>query len=174
MQRYLTFVVLFISISATKAQEVTERSSPLALARARYKDAYIKITYSQPAKNGREIFGKLVPYGQIWRTGANEATEILLTKNILINNQLLKAGVYTIFTIPNKDKWTVVINSDFGLFGSYNYNPKLDVFRFDVPVQQLNVVYEPLTIQIDQRNELANILIMWDNVSIAIPIKFFN
>lgn len=174
MYKYIT-LLLCVFLTDVYAQQPAERTSPLSLARARYKDAYIKITYSQPYKQGREIFGKLVPYGQVWRTGANEATEIFITKNILINNQLLKAGVYTLFTIPEKDKWTIIINSDFGLFGSYNYNPKLDVLKFDVPVQQLNnVVYEPLTIRIDQRNELADILIMWDRVSVSIPIKFTN
>ena len=114
-------------------KQVKSRPSPLAIVAIRYKDAYIKITYSQPQKKGREIFGKLVPYDQVWRTGANEATELTTTKNIQINGTLLKAGTYSLFTIPQKDSWTIIINSEVGLWGAYNYNSKLDVMRFDVP-----------------------------------------
>ena len=127
---YLIIILLLI-VCYSQAQEVVKpRPSPAAVVSMRFKDAYVKITYSQPHKNGREVFGKLVPYGQVWRTGANETTEITLTKDILLNGQLLKAGTYSIFTIPEKEKWTIIINSDLGLWGAYNYNPKMDVIRF--------------------------------------------
>jgi hypothetical protein len=145
------------------------------MATARYKSTYVKITYSQPHKRNREIFGKLVPFGQVWRTGANEATEITCTKDIIINNTLLKAGTYSLFTIPEKDKWSIIINTDLGLWGSYNYNAKQDVFRFTVPTRSTGeVLYEPFTIQIDQRNEVADLLILWDKTKVSIPIKFIN
>jgi hypothetical protein len=141
----------------------------------RYKDAYVKVVYSQPHKRGREVFGNLVPYGQLWRMGANEATEITLTKDMLINNQIVKAGTYSLFSIPEKEKWTIILNSEPGLWGSYNYNEKFDVMRFDVPVQITNNVnYEPFTLQFDQKNELADLLILWDNIKVSIPIKFIN
>jgi hypothetical protein len=174
MLKFFSFTILWFAFYAPYAQEaVSERPSPVNIARARYKDSYIKITYSQPHKNGREIFGKLVPYGQVWRTGANESTEITISRNVIINNQVLKAGTYTLFTIPDKEKWTIIINSDFGLWGAYNYNQKRDIIRFDVPVHTLNnIVYEPFTIQIDQKNELADILIFWDRVKVIVPLKF--
>jgi hypothetical protein len=158
------------------AQEaLMPKPSPMTSINMKYKDAYVKITYSQPHKRGREIFGKLVPYGEVWRAGANEATEITLTRDLLINNMPLKAGTYSIFTIPEKDRWTIIINAELGLWGSYNYNSKLDVMRFDVPVQTpSNVVYEPFTMKFDQKNELANLLMFWDNVAISIPVKFTN
>jgi hypothetical protein len=112
-------------ISSFSQETFKSRVSPLALTSARFKDAYVKITYSQPQKRGREIFGKLVPYGEIWRTGANEATEITVTKNIQVNNQLLKAGTYSIFTIPGPDKWTIIFNADIGLWGAYNWTSSL-------------------------------------------------
>jgi hypothetical protein len=156
-------------------ESLPPRSSPMSSINMRYKDAYVKITYSQPHKRGREIFGMLVPYGEVWRTGANEATEITLTRDMLINNQVLKAGTYSIFTIPQPDKWTLIINAEQGLWGSYNYNSKLDVMRFDIPVQTIgNVIYEPFTLQFDQKNELADLLILWDNVKVIVPLKFIN
>jgi hypothetical protein len=156
-------------------EAVTPKPSPLALIKMRYKDAYVRITYSQPHKNGREIFGKLVPYGQVWRTGANDATEITATKDIMFGNILLKAGSYSLFSIPEKDNWTIIVNSDLGLWGSYNYNEKLDVMRFQVPSSKLEgVVYEPFTIKFEQRNEAADMIILWDDVKVVVPIKFIN
>ncbi len=169
------FFLAFQSVSSAQTA-VTPRPSPLAIVNARYKEAYFKITYSQPHKKGREIFGKLVPFGKVWRTGANEATELTITKNIQINGSLLVAGSYSIFTIPEKDKWTIIINSDLGMWGAYNYNEALDVMRFEVPVQQIpgDTVYEPFTIQLNQRNELADLQMMWDKTKVSIPLKFLN
>lgn len=168
---------LTITIASAVAQDrVTPRPSPLAIVNTRYKDCYFKITYSQPHKNGREVFGKLVPFGKVWRTGANEATEITVTRNIQINGTLLPAGTYSLFTIPDKDKWTIILNSDLGMWGSYNYNPNLDVLRFDVPAEPIlgNLVYEAFTIKLDQRNEIADLYLLWDKTRITIPIKFIN
>ncbi len=168
--------LLMIVVSAySQQQREGERPSPLAIANLRYKDGYVKVTYSQPKKHGREIFGKLVPYGKVWRTGANEATEITTTRNITLNGLLLKAGTYSIFTIPEKDKWTIMINSELGLWGSYNHNPKLDILRFDIPVQRVTAeTYELFTITLDPHSESADLLFRWDNVKVIIPIKFLN
>jgi Protein of unknown function (DUF2911) len=173
----LQCLILTIALSArAQPQETSEpmRPSPLAIASLRYKDAYVKITYSRPMKRGREIFGKVVPYGKVWRTGANEATEITTTKNITLNGFLLKAGTYSLFTVPDKDKWTIVVNSELGLWGSYNHNPKLDVLRFDVPVQTADRVYEAFTIELESRNESADLKLLWDKVKVLVPVKFLN
>jgi hypothetical protein len=149
------------------------RPSPTALATIRYKDTYIKITYCQPHKRGRLIFGGLVPYGQVWRTGANEATEITLTRDIFISGILLQAGTYSLFTIPEKENWIIILNKELGLWGSYNYNSKLDQLRFVMPVQTLSdEVVEVFTIQFDQRNNMADLLLLWDKTKISIPIQF--
>jgi hypothetical protein len=88
---------------------------------------------------------------------------------------VLKAGTYSLFTIPDKEKWTIIVNGEVGLWGSYNYNQKLDVMRFEVPVQRMEgTAYEPLTLQFDQKNNMADLLIMWDRIKVAIPIKFIN
>jgi hypothetical protein len=175
LRKIFLFALLTVPFACQSQAPEQDRQSPMAVASMRYKDAYVKITYSRPQKNGREIFGKLVPYGQLWRTGANEATEITVTKNVQINGSLLKAGTYTIFSIPNKDKWTIVINTEVGLWGSYNYNSKLDEMRFDIPVQQVTGESSELfTIKFDQRNELADLIMTWDHVKVSIPFKFIN
>lgn len=168
-------LLLFTFAFDVQGQETFKsRSSPLALTFMRFQDAYVKIIYSQPQKRSREIFGKLVPYGQVWRTGANEATEITLTKDMLVNDQLLKAGTYTIFTIPDAEKWVIIVNTDVGLWGAYNYNPKLDIMRFDVPIALNDTSFEAFTMIFDQRNDVASLLIMWDKVKVSIPFKFIN
>jgi len=168
-------VYLLLLTPCLKAQEILKlRPSPLAISSVRYKDNYIKITYSQPQRKGREIFGELVPFGAVWRTGANEATEITTTRDILIDSILLKAGTYSIFTIPEKDKWTIIINADTGMWGAYNYNAEKDVFRFDVPVQSTDEIYEPFTIILDHRNDLADLLMIWDKTKVSLPVKFIN
>jgi hypothetical protein len=175
--RYLfTMIVIAAGVTSGLGQEALKpRSSPLALTTARSKATYVKITYSQPHKRNREIFGSLVPYGQVWRLGANEATELTTTKDIIINSILLKAGTYSLFCIPEKDKWTIIVNSDLGLWGSYNYNIKQDVFRFSVPVQSTGeVIFEPFTISFDQKTDMADLLITWDKTKVSIPIKFIH
>lgn len=166
-------LLLMLMMAKTTAQEsIRPRPSPLALATVRYKDTYVKITYSRPQKRGREIFGKLVPYDEVWRTGANEATELTTTRDLIINGTLLPAGSYSIFTIPRPEQWTIIINKDLGLWGAYNYNPKMDVMRFDVKVMTLDTPVETFTIQFEQKNNAADLLMMWDNVKVSIPIQF--
>lgn len=169
----LLITLLLITEVGYSQLAINPRPSPLAIATARYKDTYLKIVYSQPHKRGREIFGKTVPYNQVWRTGANETTEITITKDILISNQPLKAGTYSLLTIPNKDTWTIIINSDVGMWGSYNYNVKQDVLRFEASVETLtDVVYEPFTILIDQKTDKATISLLWDKTKVTFPIQF--
>ncbi len=164
---------LLFSLTAFAQEAVKPRPSPLAIVSARYKDTYLKITYSQPSKRDREVFGQLVPFNQVWRTGANEATEMTITRDMKINGIDLKAGNYSIFTIPEKDKWTILLNSDLGLWGAYNYTTKMDVLKFDVPVVPLtDVVYESFTIIIDQKNDKADLLMAWDTTKVIIPIQF--
>ncbi len=166
------FLLLLHGVAAAQ-DAVPARPSPVQIVTARYKDTYLKITYGQPQKKGRKVFGQLVPYDQLWRTGANEATEITITRDIQINQQLLKAGTYSLFTIPGKEKWVIILNSDVGLWGSYNYNSKKDVLRFEVPAgASQGVVFEPFTISIDAKNEKATLTLAWDTTQISIPVQF--
>ncbi len=173
MKSGLIAALLLASLTAAAQDGVKPRPSPLAIVSSRYKDTYLKITYSQPHKHGRVIFGGLVPFGQVWRTGANEATELTVTRDVKINGMELKAGTYSFFTIPGRETWTVILNSDLGLWGSYNYNSKLDVLRFDVPATTVNeFVYEAFTILIDPRNANADLVLAWDRTKVIIPLQF--
>jgi len=170
----LSVLFLFSSTFSFAQDALKPRTSPLTIVTAHYKNTYLKITYSQPQKRGREIFGKTVPYDQVWRTGANEATELTVTNDILINGTALKGGTYSLFTIPGKEKWGIIFNSELGLWGASNYNPKMDVLRFDTPVKSTpeNMVYEPFTIRIDQKTDSAEIFLLWDKIQVSFPVQF--
>lgn len=160
-------------ISDTYAQEALKpRPSPLEMVTMKYEDVYMKVTYGRPHKRGRKIFGDLQPYGEIWRTGANEATEVTITRAIKMGGHTLKAGTYTLFTIPYQEHWTIILNSELGQWGAYNYNDKFDVLRFDVPVTHMDMVYEPFTIAFEQKAQSAELVMMWDQTKIIIPIDF--
>ncbi len=133
---------------------------------------YIKAVYGQPLKRGREVFGALEPYGRVWRTGANEATEITTTKDLRIGGKTLKAGTYTLFTIPQKDKWKVLFNSDLGQWGAFKYDPAKDVLVTEVPVSQTPETYEAFTIRFDETRTGADMVLVWDKTRVAVPLTF--
>lgn len=170
----LLFILILFSTEVVAQEAIKPRPSPTSIVTMKYEDTYVKITYSQPHKRGRQIFGGLVPYNQVWRTGANEATEITTTGNLIINEQVLPAGTYSIFSIPEMHKWTVIISAQIGLWGAYNYNEKFDVMRIDAPVNSTrdNVVWEPFTIEFEQKNDEADLVMQWDQTRVNIPMKF--
>lgn len=166
-------LLILISLKGYAQEPVKHRLIPLDMESIRYKDTYIKITYSRPHKNGRKIFGGLVPYEEVWNPGANETTEIMLNRPILVNGDTLESGAYSMFTIPGKEKWTVIFNGAVGLWGSYRYNEKFDSLRVEIPARETNVAYEPLTIEFEKNGmKKTNLNLIWDRTLISIPIEF--
>ena len=165
---------MLLSEGAFAQEALKPRPSPLEMVTFKYEDTYIKITYSRPHKRGREVFSEngLAPYNQVWRTGANEATELTVTKAIKIGDHKLEAGTYSIFSIPKENSWTIILNEELGQWGSYRYNAEHDVLRFDVPVKNTETAYEPFTIEFDQEKNGVNLLMMWDQSQVSIPITF--
>jgi Protein of unknown function (DUF2911) len=170
---FLLLSFILITTTLSLAQESGKRISPLAMTSAKYKDSYIKVVYGQPAKKDRQVFGTLVPFEQVWRTGANEATEITTTRDIIISTMPIAAGTYSLFTIPNQTTWTIILNKEVGLWGAYNYNPKFDVARWEVPVKKLQEKsMEWFTIQLDLKNNTADLNLCWDDICVTLPIQF--
>ena len=173
MQYIGVFVLMALASCVFGQEAVKPRPSPLAITSALYKDTYLKITYSQPHKRGRDVFGKLVPFGEVWQTGDNEATEMTITRNIIIGTDTLRAGTYSVFTIPGEANWTIIFNASVGQWGIYNYNEKKDVLRFEAPVEQLSgIVFEPFTIDIFPRNDQADISLIWDQTKVSFTVQF--
>ncbi|MDQ6755485.1 MAG: DUF2911 domain-containing protein [Bacteroidota bacterium] len=133
----------------------------------------MRLIYSRPQLNGRKVFGELQKYGDVWRLGANEATEIEFFKDVKINKTKIKKGRYTLYCIPYADRWTLIINRDTDIWGAFKYDQLKDIVRMDVPVTKTETT-EALTIIFEKSNTGANMQMYWDDVKAVLPIEFKN
>lgn len=133
--------------------------------------AIIRVTYSRPSANGRELFGELVPYGKVWRTGADEALEIKFYRDVTIDGKTVKAGTYSLFTIPNEDAWTVILNKDLDYWGAYSYQEDQDVLRASASVKELSKPVDNFSIQFEEDGNNALMHLAWGNTVATLPIK---
>lgn len=136
----------------------------------------VKVFYNRPYKKGRAIFGGLVPFGEIWRTGANEATTFETNRDILIDGKKLSAGTYSLWTIPEQDTWTFIFNRESGQWGvnaegKPNRTPALDALSVSAHAIWQQREFEQLTIEFDKTNDDAEMVLMWDKTLVALPIK---
>ena len=139
--------------------------SPKKFAMAIVGDAHIHIEYSAPSVRGRIIYGGLLAYGEVWQSGAHNATWIETNKDIIINENLLKAGKYGFFTIPNKDKWTIIFNENWNQHGKDDYNESEDVLRFDVTPKISEKITEQLIYNVERINDQeGTISLSWEKV----------
>ncbi len=132
----------------------------------------IKVIYSRPQKKGRTMIGGNEPFGKIWRTGANETTEIKFYKDITLGGKPIKAGTYSLYTIPDKDKWTIIFNSKLDTWGAYEYEVGKDIVRFDVPVTRTKNEVEAFSIAFDRKEGESVMYLAWELTEIRIPISF--
>lgn len=135
--------------------------------------ALVRVTYSRPKKNSRDLFGKLIPYGKVWRTGANEATEIKFYEDVDWGGKQVKAGTYSLFTIPGEKEWTFILNTDLDYWGAYKYNDKNDVARVTAPASEIANPVEDFTIQFEGKGEKQAVMkLVWDKTGVEVPLKF--
>lgn len=160
----LIFCVAFIGLSAFA--QPNHPNSPHDTLQT--KD--LTVTYGRPYKKGRDIFGKLEPYGKVYRVGADEATTITFAKDGSFGGKAIKAGTYTLFAIPNEKEWTVILNSQLGQWGAYKYDQykDKDVLQVTVPVRTLPAPVEQLTISALHQD----LTIIWDKTEVVIPVSF--
>lgn len=130
-----------------------------------------RIVYSRPQKAGRDIFGGIINYGQVWRLGANEASEIEFFKNVKIAGKTVVKGRYSIYSICSETKWTIILNNEKDVWGLY-YNPKKDVLRTDASVIKTENATEAFTMYFEDVTGGTNLIVMWDTVKVSVPIKF--
>ena len=132
-----------------------------------------RIIYGRPQKNNRKIFGDLVPYGSVWRLGANEATEIEFFKDVKIGGKKIIKGRYTLYALPEADKWTIILNKETDIWGAFKYDTKKDVLRTDVPVQKQTDTINVFTIVFEKNNsKSANLVMSWEDVSVKMPFSW--
>lgn len=146
-----------------------QRPSPLEVKEGQVGGKQVKLQYGSPAVKGRTIWGDLVPYNVVWRTGANEATYVDFTSDMVVEGQSIKAGKYSIFTLPKESgSWTAIFNSDWDLeHGHFQYNEKNDVLRVDVTPVWESTSEERLSIAI----ESPGIVIRWEKLKLPIAIQ---
>lgn len=131
-----------------------------------------RVVYSRPQKSGRIIFGGLVKYGEVWRLGANEATEIEFFKNVRIGGKKVNKGRYTLYAIVNEDSWTIIINKETDTWGSFKYDAKKDVVRATATTQKTDTPIESLGMAFEKTASGFNLVIGWDTIKASLPITY--
>ncbi|MEN7550838.1 DUF2911 domain-containing protein [Rapidithrix thailandica] len=158
------------------AQEFETKPRKYPVGMSNYKEGgnYIKVTYGRPKlRYERSLtFGYNVPYGKIWRTGADDATEITFSQRVKLFDQELEPGTYTLFTIPDQETWTVILNSEPGQWGLYKYDPAKDVLRQEVPLYKPPKVFQEFTIHMQKSEKGVDIVVLYERISIRLPVEF--
>lgn len=131
---------------------------------------YARIIYGRPLKNGRIIFGGIVQYNEMWRLGANEATEIEFFKAVKVAGKTLPKGRYTMYCLPSENKWTIIFNKDNFCWGSFTYDSKKDIARSDIGLDKNTEIVEAFTIYFEESKNGANIIFLWDDVKASLPV----
>jgi len=153
-------------------QDKAKRPSPPAQAKWDLGDAKsVTIDYSSPRAKGRKIYGELVPFGQVWRTGANEATTLVTPVDLSIGSTTVPAGSYTIFTVPNKDKWSLVISKKTGEWGTDYPGQANDLARVDMKVSTLPSPVDNFTISFEKAGSGANLSIDWETTRASVVVS---
>ncbi len=185
-RRYVLVILIFAAVAASAQTNLTpiDKSPmdmsyypvdyPILKIQNKAKEPLIaRVIYGRPQKNGRVVFGDLVPYGSVWRLGANEATEIEFFQDVKIGNKKISKGRYTLYALPDTSKWTIIINTETNTWGAFGYDAKKDLARIDVPVKKQDEPVEIFTMifEKDKKNS-ANLLMSWDDILVKLPINW--
>jgi hypothetical protein len=168
---FLTSLLLAFTALAS-SQDKSKRPSPPAQAQCKFSDGKtLTVNYSSPRAKGRKVFGELVPYGEVWRTGANEATTFVTDTNLSVGGKDVPAGSYTIFTVPNADKWTLIVNKKTGEWGiPYKYEAD-ELARVDMKVSPAPSPVENFNIALASMGGSCTMTISWENTQAAVNIS---
>ena len=167
----LTSIVLAALTWALAPQDKNQRPSPPGTADCSINGKKVTISYSRPSMKGRKIMGGLVPYGQVWRTGANEATTLTTAIDLNIGGAKVLAGTYTLYTLPSEGTWKLIINKQTGQSGT-EYNQNQDLARVDMTRSEIVVPVEQFTISLDQdSNDSADLVLEWEKTRLTVVVK---
>lgn len=172
MQRRITLLTLFTFIVACASFAQGGRPSPAESATCDLGSGKtVKTDYSSPRMKGRKIFGELVPFGKVWRTGANEATTFVPSVDVEVGGKTVPAGKYTIFTVPEADKWTLIVNKKTGEWGiPYKYESD-ELARIDMKVTKLSSPVEDFAISYEKSGNGCTMQIKWEQTEASVDIK---
>ena len=159
--------VLGVATTAVAQKDKSKRPSPPATATATVGEKTITIEYSQPAVKGRKVWGNLVPYGEVWRTGANETTSMEVSADVEVQGQALPKGKYALFTLPGEKEWTIILNKTIA-WGAYSYKQNEDVLRVSATPKPSAEFHERFTINISAEGVVS---LLWENLQVDFSVK---
>jgi hypothetical protein len=163
-------ILLSSNATAQKFPDLDKSPMDMASFPTDYKNAdkLAKVTYGRPQLKGRSLT-ELAPNGKVWRTGANEASEITFFTDMNLGKSTIKAGTYSLFTIPGEKEWTIILNKDRNVWGAYFYKPENDVARLNVPVTEANDSLESFSMVFSEAGNGIILNMGWDKARIAVP-----
>ncbi len=164
----LMFAFFLMAGNVMAQSDKSKRASPPAKASGKVGNTQIVIDYSQPSVKGREIYGGLVPYGQLWRTGANEATTFEVSNDVLIEGKPLAAGKYALFTIPGEKEWTVIFNENTNQGGTGSYDESLDALRITAKPKKAKEKMEKMTFDVKNNGKVS---LVWADTAVEFQVK---
>lgn len=167
-------VLLFLNDKSIKAQSfnpLDQSPHDIVYHRSPNNKAFplVKVVYGRPLARNQSVFGTQIPYGKIWRTGSNESTEIKFYQDVMFGNKFIKAGSYVLYTIPNENYWTIILNKKTDTFGTYLYSPKDDVAKIKVPASNGEMI-ENFTIGFSSQSYGSLMVLAWAKTRIKVPL----
>lgn len=176
--KQISLICLFVigSVCASFAQDLKLPAlSPVSTVKTGFSISDIEVAYSRPSMRGRKVFGDLVPYGELWRVGANAATKVTFGEEVFITNHQMTAGTYALYAIPGQNEWEIIFNKGVDNWGTGGYNKDEDVVRIKVKAQKTATTVETFTINItDITTTTCNIELSWENTKVLIPVRVDN
>lgn len=169
-------LILLVLVGLFFQRNFTKAHSPEDIVLYEGDSLELEVFYNRPYKKERVIFGELVPYGEVWRTGANEATTFTTNQDLLVDGSYLPAGKYTLWTIPGEETWKVIFNSKMYPWGidtekkAYR-EPEFDALVLEVPVQNMNSVMEQFSIYFERANDMVIMNLAWDQTKVTLPLQ---
>lgn len=177
MKKSISVLVLsFLMAWSVSAQEFNmPLASPLVKVEQNFSTSYINLEYSRPAVKDRKVFGEMIPFGDVWRTGANATSKVSFGEELIIAGQAVKPGTYSLYTIPGEKEWTVMLNTDLDNWGADGYDESKNVMKANIPVVKLRENQESFLLNVeDITTTSANLVLAWADTKIEIPIRADN
>lgn len=174
MKKIILTAFLAVSVSAYSQWNIPA-ASPRQSVEQQFSMSKISLDYGRPAVKGRKVFGELVPFGQVWRAGANSATKITFEQSIDFGGKVVPAGTYGVFVIPQEKEWKIILNKDANQWGAYSYDERLNIIDITVPTQKLTEVQEVFEIALNPKDENnVDMVFKWDLTKVIVSLKTAN
>ena len=174
MKKIILTAFLAVSVSAYSQWNIPA-ASPRQSVEQQFSMSKISLDYGRPAVKGRKVFGELVPFGQVWRAGANSATKITFEQSIDFGGKVVPAGTYGVFVIPQEKEWKIILNKDANQWGAYSYDERLNIVDITVPTQKLTEAQEVFEIALNPKDENnVDMVFKWDITKVIVPLKTAN